>query len=248
MRDERGPLLPHAWVSGDEEMGRCSWFRQELRSRQECYLLAVPSNTAVRDLTAPEPPYTGHGRRPRLPFRRVDCWCQAVAEEAWQTIEVRAGERGPVAVQAVWTLVQARTEGRASDVAETLVVFRERQGDGSWKHDYLLSNAPWDTPLAEFARVFKAQHRVEECLQRAKGEAGLADYEVRTWCGWHHHQALALVAAWFLTAEARRGKKVDAGADGGAAAEADRRGVGATAGHGPVGVHTAHREPAFAAD
>jgi len=28
------------------------------------------------------------------------------------------------------------------------------------------------------------------CLQRAKGEAGLADYEVRTWQGWHHHTSV----------------------------------------------------------
>jgi SRSO17 transposase len=26
MLDERGPLLPHAWVAGDDEMGRCSWY------------------------------------------------------------------------------------------------------------------------------------------------------------------------------------------------------------------------------
>ena len=76
-------------------------------------------------------------------------------------------------------------------MAEWLVVFRERQADDTWKHDYLLSNAPLATPVAEFARVFKAQHRVEECLKRAKGEAGLADYQVRTWEGWHHHQALS---------------------------------------------------------
>jgi SRSO17 transposase len=94
-----------------------------------------------------------------------------------------------------------------SDVAEVLVVFREQQAEGTWKHDYLLSNAVLDLSLTEFARVFKAEHRVEECLQRAKGEAGLADYEVRTWRGWYHHQALALVATWFLTVEARRGKK-----------------------------------------
>jgi SRSO17 transposase len=248
MLDERGPLLPHAWISGDDEVGRCSWFRQELRSRNECYLLAVPSNTSVRDLTAPEPPYAGHGRRPALPFTRVDRWCAALPETAWQTIEVRAGEKGPVVVQVVRTLVQARTEGRASAVAELLVVFRERQGDGTWKHDYLLSAAPLSTPLAEFARVFKAQHRVEECLQRAKGEAGLADYEVRTWRGWYHHQALALTATWFLTVEAGRGKKMDAGVDGVAVTGTDRRGVAAAAGNGALGVHESHREPAFAPD
>ena len=246
--DERGPALPHAWVSGDDELGRCSWFRQELRTRQERYLLAVPSNTAVRDLTAPDPPQDGRGRPPRLPFTRVDGWCAGVPGPAWQTVEVRDGEKGPVLVQGARTLVQARTEGRASDVAELLVVFRERQGDGSWKHDYLLSNAAVGTTLAEFARVFKAQHRIEECLKRAKGEAGLADYQVRTWAGWHHHQALSLLATWFLTQETRRGKKADAGADGPAGAGADRRGAERGLGLPPAGAIAPHDEPPFGAE
>jgi hypothetical protein len=222
MLDERGPSLPHAWVVGDDEMGRCSWFRGELPWRGECYLLAVPEDASVRDLAAADPAYSGHGHRPRTPFTRVDRWCAALAEEAWQTVEVRDGEKGPLAVQAVWGLVQARTEGRPSDAAETLVVFRERQGDGSWKHDYLLSNAPLTTPLSAYARAFKAEHRIEDCLKRAKGEAGLADYQVRTWEGWHHHQTLALLATWFLTRETGRGKNTDPGADGSARASDDR--------------------------
>jgi len=220
MLDQHGGSLPHAWVSGDDEMGRCSWFRQQLRARGESYLLAVPSNTLVRDLRAPEPPYSGHGRRPRVPFTRVDHWCAALPPSAWETVEVRDGDQGPLVVQAAWTLVQARTEGKGSDVGESLVVFREQQGDGTWKHDYLLSNAVLRHPLPEFARVFKAQHRVEECLRRAKGEAGLADYQVRTWEGWHHHQALSLLATWFLTQETRRGKNTDARPDRAAGAAA----------------------------
>src|SRR5215212_3164105 len=222
MLDGSGPALPHGWVSGDDEMGRSSWFRRQLQSRGECYLLAVPSNTSVRDLAAPDPPYPGHGRPALAPFGRADRWAAAVPAGAWQAVEVRDAEKGPLVVQAARTLVQARADNRASDVAELLVVFRERQGDGTWKHDYLLSNAPLDTPLAEFARVFKARHRVEECLKRAKGEAGLADYEVRTWAGWHHHQALSLIAAWFLTQETRRGKKEDPGTDGPAGPAGDR--------------------------
>jgi SRSO17 transposase len=246
MLDESGPALPHGWVSGDDELGRCSWFRRELRSRGECYLLAVPSNTSARDLAAPDPPYPGCGRPPLAPFGRVDRWAAGLPPGAWQAVEVRDGEKGPVAVQAARTLVQARADNRASDVAELLVVFRERQGDGTWKHDYLLSNAPLDTPLAEFARVFKAQHRVEECLKRAKGEAGLADYQVRTWQGWHHHQTLSLVATWFLTRETRRGKKVAAGADGAARAGDDRRAAEPGAEVPPAGPRVPHREPAAA--
>jgi SRSO17 transposase len=222
MLDEHGAVLPHAWIAGDDELGRSSWFRQQLRERNEQYLLAVPSNTLVRDLKAPEAPVT-EGQRPRkTPFLRVDRWCAGVPEKAWQTIEIRAGEKGPLVVQAAWTLVQARTEGKVSKFWETLVVFREKQSDGAWKHDYLLSNAWVTTPLPEFARVFNAEHRIEECLKRAKGEAGLADYQVRTWEGWHHHQTLALLATWFLTQETRRGKNTDPRADSAASAEDDR--------------------------
>ena len=156
MLDERGPLLPHAWVAGDDEMGRCSWFRQELRLAAR----ALPAGRAVEHAgarpVAPEPPYAGRGRRPQVPFTRVDRWCAARAGgRPGRRSRSGDGEKGPLVVQAVRTLVQARTEGRVSDVAEVLVVFRERQGDGTWKHDYLLSNAPLATPLAEFARVFK---------------------------------------------------------------------------------------------
>ena len=82
MLDERGPLLPHALVSGDDEMGRCSWFREQLRQRGERYVLAVPSNTAVRDLMALGPPHSGPGRRPAPPFVRVDRWCATLPEPA----------------------------------------------------------------------------------------------------------------------------------------------------------------------
>ena len=148
-----------------------------------------------------------------MPFTRVDRWCAAWPEDTWQSVEVCDGAKGPLVVQVAKALVQARTDGRPSDMAEWLVVFRERQSDGTWRHDYLLSNGAVTTPDAEFARVYTAQHRVEECLRRAKREAGLAGYQVRTWAGWHHHQALSLLATWFLTQEARRGKKAGAGAD-----------------------------------
>jgi SRSO17 transposase len=247
MLDEHGAVLPHAWIAGDDELGRSSWFRQELRARHECYVLAVPSNTLVRDLTESDPPYEGHGRRPRVPFRRVDRWCAEVPDRVWQTIEVRDGEKGPLLTQGLRRLVQARTEGKASDVAEFLVVFRERQGDGTWKHDYLLSWAPLATPLWEFARVFKAEHRIEESLKRAKGEAGLGDYQVRTWQGWHHHQTLSLLATWFLTRETRRGKNPHARVDGSAGAYPDRWGAESLPGLRSRGANPPYHEPPIAA-
>jgi SRSO17 transposase len=244
MLDEHGAALPHGWVAGDDEMGRSSWFRRQLRQRGESYLLAVPCNTLVRDLAAEPPPWSGRGRRPQVPFVRVDRWCAAVPEGRWQTVEVRDAEKGPLVVQMTRGLVQARTEGRPEDVPELLVVFRERQADGTFKHDYLLSGSEAVcAPVAELARVYKAEHRIEECLERAKGQAGLADYQVRTWEGWHHHQALALLAAWFLSQETRRGKKADASPDGAAGGHGDRSTVAPAFGLGPSDTHPPGYEP-----
>jgi hypothetical protein len=39
---------------------------------------------------------------------------------------------------------------------------------------------------------------VEECFEAAKQEVGLADYEVRSWHGWHRHVTLAMLALALL--------------------------------------------------
>ena len=141
----------------------------------------------------PRPAAVGRLRRiDRLPFRANRC----ASQNANQPVS------GPIITQNL---------RRRVGPEEVLVVIREQQADGTMKHDYYLSSAPSATPLPEFARVAKAEHRIEDCLQRAKSEAGLGQYQVRTWEGWHHHQTLSLLATWFLTQETRRGKKMDPG-------------------------------------
>jgi SRSO17 transposase len=223
MLAECGGKLPHDWIAGDDEMGRSSGFRLNLRNLGERYLLAIPSNTLIRDLDAPPPAYSGRGPHPQNPFIRVDDWCAKLSEDAWTRIDVRDGEKGPLVIEAVKRRVQARTEKRGAGPQEVLFVTRELQADNTYKHDYYLSSGCTDVPLVEFGRVAKAAHRIEECIERAKGEAGLGDYQVRNWTAWHHHQTLSLVAAWFLNKETRRGKNTDPRADGSAASADDRR-------------------------
>jgi len=220
LRKHKG-RLPHAWVAGDTEMGRSARFRGSLRRMREQYLLGAPENTTVRDLEVEPPGYSGKGGRPKRPFGQVREWVKSQPEESWTRIEVRAGEKGPISVECMKRRVLARTEKRRVGPEELLFVTRERAGEAV-KHHYYLSNAPADTPPAELARAAKAEHRIEECLQRAKSEAGLSDYEVRTWTGWHHHHALVFMAVWFLVVEARRGKKGDGRDHGAADARVDR--------------------------
>jgi SRSO17 transposase len=205
-----GAWLPHGWIAGDDEMGRPYWFRRRLAALGERYVLAVPSNTAIRDVATEPPEYSGQGRRPRRPWSNVALWSQSLGDEAWQRIDVRDGSKGPLVVEAVKRRVVSRTHRRQQGEEETLVVIRYRDRDQHEvvKVDYYLSNAAPETPLWEFARVAKAEHRIEECMQRSKSEAGLADYEVRNWTGWQHHQTLSLLATGFLERETARGKKM----------------------------------------
>jgi len=207
MLKEQRHLLPHAWIAGDDEMGRTTHFRRDLNDLGEHYLLAVPGNTAIRDLEVDPPEYGGRGTDPKTPFVQIHKWRDALEEDRWTRIEVRDAEKGPLEVEVVVCRVQTKIDRRLMQYDEILVIVRCLDEKGVTKYDYYLSNAPSSTPLKEFARVTVAAHRVEEAIKRGKSQAGLADYEVRNWRGWHHHQILSLMATWFLTREASAGKK-----------------------------------------
>jgi SRSO17 transposase len=214
MLQASGTRLPHGWIVGDDEMGRPYWFRRRLARLGERYMLAVPGNTLIRDLETALPASSGRGRHPRPPWQHVEVWRASLDEDAWKRIDVRDGSKGPLVIDAVQRRVVARTPRRQQGDEELLVVLRDRDHQQVVKVDVYLSNAAPETPLWQLARVAKAEHRIEECLQRSKSEAGLADYEVRNWTGWHHHQTLSLLATWFLVTETLRGKKMDASDDG----------------------------------
>jgi hypothetical protein len=93
-------------------MGRPYWFRRRLDRLGERYLLAVPGNTLLRDLETAPPEYRGRGRRPTRPWQRVDQWNTSLAQDAWTTIDVRDGAKGPLVVDIVKRRVVARTPQR----------------------------------------------------------------------------------------------------------------------------------------
>ena len=91
MLDLWGAQVPHSWVTGDDEFGRHSRFRGELRERGERYVLGVPCTTTMRDLEVPLPAYHGRGRRPKAPWHAVSAWRQSLDPAAWTRLTVRDG-------------------------------------------------------------------------------------------------------------------------------------------------------------
>ena len=207
--------LPGGWVAGDDEFGRCTELRQQLRARRLRYVLDVPCDTLVRDLTERRPP-SRPGGKPRLPvFERVDAWAARQPGGRWRKVKVRDGEKGPLEVKVLWATVQTKEEGGRVGPRERVAVLKScEKKPRTW---YVLSNAR-EAKRWEVARVHGARHRVEELLGEGKGEVGLGHYEVRSWVGWHHHMTLSLLALWFLQVERRRLGGENPGGDGAAGA------------------------------
>src|SRR5215472_6250665 len=101
MLDQWREHVPHGWVTGDDELGRHTRFRQQLRERGERYVLGVPCTTTIRDLEAPWPTYRGYGRPPKPPWQSVTVWRRALDPDAWAHLTVRDGEKGPVEIEMV---------------------------------------------------------------------------------------------------------------------------------------------------
>lgn len=197
--ERSGQDVPHRWVVADDEFGRVSTWRAWLRHQRKLYVLDVPSNTLVREVGGQR--LTGA----RPPFETARAWAARQPARRWKTITIRAGEKGPLRVQALDALVQTKDEDGCVGPVERLVVTRTVAAKPDYA--YHLSNAKHE-PLQKVVRVGSERHRVEEVLQESKGEVGLAHYEMRSWVGWHHHMTLSFLALWFLVLEQRRvGKK-----------------------------------------
>src|SRR3954447_24127043 len=205
--------LPHAWVAGDDEMGRPAPFRSWLRRHGERYVLDVPCNTNVRDLERRRPRRrrAGRGRKREGLFCGVATWAARQPDSRWTRLTIRDGERGPLLVDAMTVRVRTKQERRIGP-EERLVVMRTVEAKP--QIHYSLSNAGPEVPLLELVRVRFTRHRIEEVFEAAKGEVGLAHYEVRSWVGWHHHMTLSLLALWFLILERRRVGGKNPGGDG----------------------------------
>ncbi|MBV8076489.1 MAG: IS701 family transposase [Planctomycetaceae bacterium] len=190
------------WITADEEYGRNGEFLDELEALEHRYVVEVPLNTTVwtEDPAACVPPYGGRGRIPTRPSRAS---VQSVAEvvsalppESWRALQIRQGARGPLAFEFAAVRVWAVRHGAAGPPV-WLVVRRSLEATPEVK--YYISNGDASTPLELLAQVACTRHEVEEFFEDAKSYLGMAQYETRSWVGWHHHMSLLAMAHLFVT-------------------------------------------------
>jgi len=230
MLNEWGDQVAHGWVTGDDELGRHTRLRHELRERGERSVLGVPCHTTMRDLEAPLPEYSGRGRRPKAPWQSVTDWRKSLPADVWTHLTLRDGEKGLVESEMVKRRGQTRIERKRTGPEAWLGVTRRplaadrtleprvsqdaADQDARYRSHYSLTPTDGcevafkEPSLSERARVITAGACIEASFKRGKGEGGMDEYQVRTWQGWHHPMALSLMAAWFLIGETHRGQQL----------------------------------------
>jgi SRSO17 transposase len=180
--------IPAAWVTGDEVYGSAPALRACLERRPCAYVLAVRS---TEPLTWPPP-----DPKPRL-VGLLATAASATAKlpaDAWERHSAGAGSKGGRWYAWAWLpLAETAPAGwRKWSLA------RRSLDDGELA--YYRAFAPEGTSLADVVRVAGTRWTIEQCLEEAKGEAGLDQYEVRYWHSWQRHVTLSLLAHAFLAA------------------------------------------------
>jgi len=199
--------VPMRWVAGDEVYGDSTKLRDLIASSERLYVLAVRTITPVwterPQVVEPEAQERG---RPRKKVRLAEGEPSATtvkevvagwSERCWQRLVVAEGEKGLITYDwACQRIVEAR-EGLPGP--EGWLIARRSISDPT-DIAYYLSNAPVDTPLLKLAQVASTRYTVEQCIEEAKGETGLDEYEVRYWHSWHRHITLSMMAhAWLAS-------------------------------------------------
>lgn len=190
------------WITADEEYGKNGDLLDELERLERRYVMEVPTNTTVWtvDPASCVPEYSGRGQPPRRPTREavraVDAIAADLPADAWQPLQVREGAVGPLVFEFAAVRVWAVRHRRPGPPIWLLI---RRSLEETPEVKYYVSNGDEGTTREVLALVACSRHRVEEFFEDAKSYLGMAQYETRSWIGWHHHMTLVGLAHLFVT-------------------------------------------------
>lgn len=176
--------------------------RQLLEKRQQPYVLAVPANFMLRFIA------DSGLQQPRIAelFKTLE-------PEVWKRLSAGGGSKGERLYD--WNWLSLRELSTSQPALSPLIepgfdrwFLARRSLDDPEELAYYIVFAPQHTALAEVVQVAGARWVIETGFEAVKGEAGLDEYETRSWTGWYRHITLSLLAHAFLSViRAREAKK-----------------------------------------
>ncbi len=206
-----------SWIGMDSFYGEQTWLRNRLDAEGLVFIADIPSDTRVW-LTLPK---TGiperKSYRGRIPTKErvledeqvpieVSALKDQVDPELWNHFFIRDTERKELWSNVACVRVYPIDNGLPGK--ELWLIIRRDDGESTTK--YQMSNAPLDTSFEQLAKMACSRYWIERAFEDAKGNAGLADYEVRSWTAWHRHIAMSMLAMLaLLMLDLQLGRKAD---------------------------------------
>ncbi|MDQ3493725.1 MAG: IS701 family transposase [Chloroflexota bacterium] len=193
--------VPTAWVTGDEAYGGDGGLRRWLEAERHAYVLAVRANEYLWLWSATETPRQA----------TISEFTHQLPADAWVRLSCGDGAKGVRWYD--WAWQRLPQWGATADDWPRWVLVRRSVTDPT-DIAYYLVFGPTATTLAQAAQVAGQRWMIEAGFERAKGEVGLDQYEVRRWDGWYRHITLCLLAHAFLevTRAAEDGETAKGGA------------------------------------
>lgn len=197
--------IPFAWVGMDCFYGQQPWLLENIDKKGITYIADIPCNTRVwLNLPKTEIPEK-KGNRGRNPTReriadgepepiKVQKLAYMLDSPEASRVFLRDTERKELWCQMVCLRVypvQDELPGK-----ETFLILRRNEGEKEIKYQF--SNASADTSIERLGQMSCSRYWIERAFQDAKGNAGMADYQVRSWTGWHHHMVMTMLAMLFI--------------------------------------------------
>jgi len=192
--------IPFGWIGMDSHYGQQPWLLDELKSQKLLYIADIPCDSRVwLELPNTEIPLRKGdiGRKPtklKADTQPIEVRHIQIEQNQYHRMYIRDTERGQL-----WSLlVFLRVYPVVDELpgTQTWLILRKDEGEQKLKYQY--SNAPSETPLERLAEMSHSRYWMERAIQDAKGEAGLDEYELRSWRGWHHHITMTILAMLFL--------------------------------------------------
>ena len=202
-----GNEVKFGWVGGDALYGNNHTLRRSLDDRGITFVMDV-SNDQHAYCKDPNPympePTPGQGR-PRKFFisdeksASIAKLVESLPENQWEKIKVRKATKGTLKVLA--TKMPLYFWDKECDKARKWVVIVTKNLDGT-EVKYSVSNC-LELPLVRLAFMQRQRYWIEHSFEIAKSTCGLADYQIRSWVGWHHHIAMVFMVMLFIMEEKR---------------------------------------------
>jgi SRSO17 transposase len=183
-----------AWVVADSVYGDTRRLGMFLQEREQPYVLALSGKAHV-----------WAGLRQHRVGKVLEALRQGelAPEDGWERLSAGDGSKGP----RLYDWLRLPLNPPIQEGFERWLLVRRSIEDPDELTAYTVFAAE-NTTLKELATVAGMRWRVEIGFEEAKGEVGLAHYEVRSWHGWYRHITLALFAHAFLAAIRSAGLEV----------------------------------------